>query len=213
MNYCPKCGFELNNAKFCPMCGFNVSGEGRPKPQQESRKATRTFSQQELLIDDKKAKDKDDIRSLREALVGEKADHYVPIFEDLDKNGGSSWNWCGCLFSPMWFAYRKMYGWAAAAIAIPFAVSLFLYLAQAFTYSDVGVYLLGVVRLGLAVLFGILSNKEYKKRIDRLIVEIPTDSIAREKYIKDNGGVNVGGPILVLIILAAIRFGVGMLTA
>lgn len=221
MNYCPKCGFPTENMKFCPKCGFELKGPDGEKSQDTDeaviptevveKPAEKTIDTSEQQGEQTK---EGEIRDLRSALVGEKADHYVPIFEDLDRTGGSSWNWCGCLFSPYWFAYRKMYGWSAIAIAIPLVLGFIVGLMLISYSGDTDTIINGASRLigiACAIFFGVVSNKAYKKRIDKLVDEAPQDADALNNYIKSKGGVSVGGMILALIVGIGLNFGLAVI--
>lgn len=222
MNFCPKCGFPTENMKFCPKCGFELK---KPVPTESKKDDTKSIpvevvekavdSDYKITGQQGRQTSEDELRTLRAALVGEKADHYVPIFEDLDKNGGQSWNWCGCLFSPMWFTYRKLYGWAAIALLAPlvFGVLLGIMLVSApVNYTDAALKTMSKgIGFICAIVFGILSNKAYKKRIDKLIREMPSDEIAKNQFIKSKGGVSAGGLIIAIIITLALNFGSALL--
>lgn len=43
------------------------------------------------------------------AVVGNKADYYVPRFRRIAVGGNGGWNWAAFFFSPYWLIYRKMY--------------------------------------------------------------------------------------------------------
>lgn len=152
-----------------------------------------------------------DQRSIKSALIGKKAEHYIPIFERLDTNGGQSWNWCGCLFTPYWFAYRKLYVWSAIAIAIPvlfIVISTLVLLSLPPGFDEFFGSVAKLAGLVFAVIFGLLANKVYKKRIDKLVAEIPPAGEEREQYIKSKGGVSI--PALVIAILINTAFMVGL---
>ena len=147
----------------------------------------------------------DELRNKRASLIGKNVEHYIPIFEKLDQNGGTSWNWCGFFFGPYWFAYRKMYGWVAFALIVPtlvgmaFAIGLFI--------AGVGDAATDAVAkfLGYAfnIVFALFSNGIYKKRIDKLVNEMPEDATAKTKFIQTKGGVSVVAVIITIVIYAA----------
>lgn len=146
-----------------------------------------------------------DLRSRRTSLVGKNAEHYIPIFEGLDQSGGKSWNWCVFFFSFIWFAYRKLYGWAVIAYLTPliggFACGMVLYS----TSLDEAVINVIMRILGLAVniVFAIVANGAYKKRIDKLVNEMPEDDVAKARFIETKGGVS----IIAAIIMVALYIG------
>ena len=152
-----------------------------------------------------KQSSEDELRSKRISLVGKNSEYYIPIFEKLDQKGGTSWNWCGFFFGPYWFAYRKMYGWVAFALIVPtlvgmaFAIGLFI--------AGVGDAATDAVAkfLGYAfnIVFALFSNGIYKKRIDKLVNEMPEDATAKTKFIQTKGGVSVVAVIITIVIYAA----------
>lgn len=142
----------------------------------------------------------DDLRSKRISLIGKNAEHYIPIFEALDKKGGSSWNWCGFFISFVWFAYRKLYGWAAIAFLAPlvggFVCGLILYsttLDETIIYS-----ILRVLGFAFNIVFGIVANSAYKKKIDKYAREMPQEDAAKAKFIQSKGGVSVIAAIIMI---------------
>ncbi len=222
MNFCPKCGFPTENMNFCPKCGFELKvseseASNDTNLRSDPLELIETTVERSSLTNESKSHEQsraDDIKMLRSALVGEKADHYVPIFEDLDRTGGSSWNWCGCLFSPYWFAYRKMYGWAAIAIAVPLVLGFIVGLMLISYSGDTDTIINGASRfigIACAIFFGVVSNKAYKKRIDKLVDEAPKETDALNKYIKSKGGVSAGGMILALIIGIGLNIGLAII--
>ena len=218
MNFCPKCGFPTENMKFCPKCGFELKTLEPAELDDVDTKLAPVEKVERVQVarsDSSMRRDREDeIKKLRSALIGEKVDHYIPIFEDLDRTGGSSWNWCGCLFSPYWFAYRKMYGWSAIAIAIPLVLGFIIGLMLISYSGDTDTIINGASRLigiACAIFFGVVSNKAYKKRIDKLVEEAPKDADALNKYIKSKGGVSAGGMILALIVGIGLNFGLALI--
>ena len=134
----------------------------------------------------------DDYSSKRAALIGKNTEYYMPVFEKLDQKGGTSWNWCSFFFTYVWFAYRKLYGWAAIAILVPlFAGAVCGLFLDSVTIDQAAVdVFLTLFEFGLNLVFGFVANGIYKKRIDKSIYYMPKDYAAREKYIQSKGGVN-----------------------
>ncbi len=205
MNYCPKCCFETRDMKFCPKCGFDLQRqEKRPDEEVFGEILEREAPEPEDLereVPEPEAPEADP----RVALIGKKPEHYIPIFDSMEKRGGSGWNWCGFFVAPMWFAYRKMYGWSAIAIIVPL-VSAFVVgiIAASLSASDMAMNILSrVLSLLFAIIFGSLANSSYKSRIDKLVSELPEEEQARERFIKRKGGVSVLAVFLVLIIYLA----------
>ena len=142
----------------------------------------------------------DELRNKRAPLIGKNAEHYLQIFEMLDQRGGSSWNWCGFFISFIWFAYRKLYGWAAIAYLTPliggFACAVFLYSSSLDdTVISVILRILGLI---VNIIFARVANGAYKKRIDKLVNEMPENEAAKAGYIKSKGGVSVVAAIIMV---------------
>lgn len=162
-------------------------------------------SEREALEFALKNSPEDEIRSKRTSLIGKNAEYYIPIFEKLDQKGGTSWNWCGFFFSPYWFAYRKMYSWVAIALIVPalvgMAIAIVMLIAGASDATvDIAARFLGFV---VNILFALFANGIYKKRIDKLVNEMPEDADAKTKFIETKGGVNVAAVIITVAIYAA----------
>lgn len=144
----------------------------------------------------------DDLMSKRAALIGKNAEHYLPIFEKLDQSGGSSWNWCGFFFAPFWFAYRKLYGWVAIAMIVPLLLGIVVGVIVYSSSADDATanVIIRVSSLAVNIVFAILANGVYKKRIDKLVNEIPEDPAERTKFIESKGGVSVVATVISIAI-------------
>ena len=226
MNYCPKCGYEVKDMKFCPKCGFDVTGESA-KPTEVVEINERDLSEpiQGIPVDDMdhtagadytagadQAADATGAEDLRAALIGKKTEHYMPIFEELDrvaelgKGKGTHWNWCAFFFAPYWFAYRKMYGWSAFTMFAPAAAGFLIGIIISIVgdIPESAYELVGrAIGLCFGIFFGIYGNSMYKKRIDKLAAEAPRYPAQREEYIRKKGGVSVVAMILAIIIYVA----------
>ena len=200
MKYCPKCGSITEDENlYCPKCGYGFDSLEIQDNLEGSIIEDRVYpvTKESITI-----KDNNEIRSLRAALIGKKADYYIPVFEKLDRKG-VSWNWFAFFVGPYWFGYRKMYGWAAIAFILPqllgyvFAISA--YLLSSISNESVKA-IISIVGLSCNIVIGIVANNVYKKRIDKLVMEAPKNSDDRNIFIKAKGGVSIPGLIITTII-------------
>lgn len=182
--------------------------QNKPDAKQVEKTSTlinNTSTKTEVVEVALKQSSEDELRNRRTSLIGKNAEYYIPIFEKLDQKEGTSWNWCGFFFSAYWFAYRKMYGWVAIALIVPalvgMALAIVLLIAGASDATvDVVARFLGFV---VNILFALYANGIYKKRIDKLINEMPEDAAAKTKFIETKGGVSVVAVIITIAIYAA----------
>lgn len=197
MNYCPKCGFEVRNMKYCPKCGFELQDKTSESPGEMKNNGAILAGEE---VSDTEQEQRFVFEDYRADLIGPKADHYLPIFDGMNEKDHASWNWCAFLFGPIWFAYRKLYSWAAITFFAQIAVG-FIFGFINFSASSVLARLCGLI---LAAIFAQRANYELKKRIDRLILEMPADEKGRRSYSKTKGGTSVLGLIGAIVIILAV---------
>ena len=115
---------------------------------------------------------------------------YMQIFQKMQMNNSkASWNWCSFLFGAYWFAYRKMYGIAAAYVAISL-VSPFI--------SSIS----GLLLLALPICSGIFGNYFYKRYIDNeLQMARNMDAFNKNAYIAKKGGTSTGAVWVFIVIM------------
>ncbi len=105
--YCPNCGVQATDgANYCNTCGFKLN-EGS-NPQFASYDSGANFSRSEESL----------TKELFAAFVGAEANYYLNKWQEIDsaiarKKAPLNWNWFSFLFGPFWFAFRKMYLYAA----------------------------------------------------------------------------------------------------
>ena len=136
----------------------------------------------------------------RLALVVENKKYYQKIIDEVDNNASSRWNWCGFFFSFVWFAYRKLYKWAAIAYLTPliggFVLGIILY-STSLDDTVISV-ILRVIGLAVNIFFATVANGVYKKRIDQLVNEMPKDDAVKARFIETKGGVSVVAAIIIV---------------
>lgn len=114
-------------------------------------------------------------------------DVYMSKFQKMQmSNTKVSWNWCSFLFGSCWYAFRKMYGIAAAYVGIAFVVGLIPGIGFLF-------------QLALYICSGIFGDFLYKQYIDgELKLAKSMDYLNKSIYIAKKGGTSIGS-VFVLI--------------
>lgn len=152
--YCTRCGApNPETSRFCASCGAPMGPQG-----------TVRFSADVLTA----------------ALVGPKAEYYLPAFARMHSTGRiESWNWCAFLFTPFWLIYRKMYSFGAAVLAVRLLTGLTDNL------------LIRVLWLAICVFAGVYGNTLYMRRVERLSAEAASMAEPeRGWFLTQKGGVN-----------------------
>lgn len=154
---------------------------------------------------------------LYRALLGDKADYYVPLFERFD-NGGSraSWNWPAFFVAFYWMLYRRMYGYAAAYFFLwPLALVVIMVLTQLLLGPAAAaiVYFLSVVAVPFVIMpmfASALFHNHAKDRIARVVAESPSHEAAVQRLIGQRS--TSGGVAIVVTVFAGV-FIIGILAA
>ena len=100
---CRQCGAWAEDMdKFCQQCGSSLAAVVEDIPE---------VVDAEIIAPSKRYHNPAaDAREVRERLIGEKAEYYLPRFEKMENlNSFTGWNWCAFLFGGSWMVYRKMY--------------------------------------------------------------------------------------------------------
>lgn len=140
----------------------------------------------------------EEISEVRAKFVQRKTEYYLPRFEQSNEERRADWNWCAFFVTPLWCAYRKMYGlaavcWIVMAI-IGFVVALF---GEGLIFDLIDL----AATLAFSGVIATKANTLYKKRIDSLIGRMPDTEAEKDVYIKKKGGVNK--PVVVILIVIA----------
>ena len=171
---CLKCGtVRPGGAMFCPYCGTGFSqSEQRTQSSYNSQYAyqhnqTPGFNQSEY------------------DFVGSNGLYYSNAFQKIRMgNKKTSWNWCAFLFTAYWFAYRKMYGWAAGVILT----------------NTVLIFIGGFASLFLIasfVLIGIFANYLYLQHIETALQQCQNlQEPFKTQEIKKKGGTSTLSVVL-----------------
>jgi hypothetical protein len=148
---------------------------------------------------------------LAEVIGAPRAAHFLARFRRFEARGGAwafTWNWPCAFFAPLWFAYRRMYAWAAVLVLF----ELFL-MAAGWAAPDLS--------LLLSVLFGIavpaVADWLYYRHAGRIVSRsrgaAATDA-ARSAWRRARGGVSWTGPAVVVAVNVAVSlWAVGNLLA
>lgn len=203
--FCSKCGAPLNeNQNFCSSCGNPVGAAEEPHFQvagaytanQSYQQNTYTQPQQQYTPNyyapqynhgynqygQQQQADQD-----LYALIQYNQPTYISKFEKMQRsNSKVSWNWCSFLFGWCWFAFRKMYGIAAALLGISFVARL---------VPEIGV----LIEIALGICSGIFGNYFYKQYIEeKLQIAKSMDDFNRPVYIAKKGGTSIGAVFAVI---------------
>ena len=114
---CPHCGTQNPEfAEFCQHCGSSLdnqrSWQSEPQPN-ASYGEYQPFRHSETPNSNAIPGEEVDGIKMEDlaAVIGSKADYYLPRFRRMSRSGGNaSWNWAAFFLSPLWLFYRKMYG-------------------------------------------------------------------------------------------------------
>ena len=122
-------------------------------------------------------------------FVGDNQTYYLQKWRvSFDPGRNSGWNWVAFFFTPIWFAYRKMYGYATL-----------VFLLQ----NVMGFFTGGIIGLICAILGGYWGNALYYKHAEKAIslakMTAPNEEL-RRMHIQQAGGTSMAGMILTIVI-------------
>ena len=184
--YCKKCGaVYVKGQEICTSCGTRLSENSG----QEETSFNNNYGQYSEFYT---GQNLDDIRM----FVGANADYYMYKFLKLkSKHRKIGWNWCSALFGAYWYAYRKMYFYAA----IYFAAMIFKFF--------VGETFSGYISLGIIIVSGMFGNYVYMKHVEEYVREADTmEGAMKNSYLVSRGGTS--GISIVVIFLLFVFFAV-----
>ena len=144
----------------------------------------------------------------RAAYIQKKVGTYLNKFDKLDSGEkASSWNWCAFLFTCDWLIYRKMYKLAiivlVALVAVELVAEIILY--SVISNELVADLMVNMVSVVASVYVGIMGDRWYKKKIDKLVEEgASLEPDEKQEHYK-KGGTNVVAVIIILIVSSAIN--------
>lgn len=212
--FCSKCGAAMNEGqKFCSKCGASANETGEPHFQVAGVGVQNQNYQQNNYITPQQQYYTPPQPSIPQYNTGynqyvqqQQIDQdlyaflqsnqpvYISKFQKMQiANTKASWNWCSFLFGGCWYAFRKMYGIAAAYIGISFIVGLI---------SGLGILL----QLALWICSGIFGNHFYKQYIESELKTVKgMDGFSKTAYIAKKGGTSIGAVFGVIGIAFILR--------
>lgn len=238
---CPICHFPNSKTdERCERCGFDLTADpGTAAPGEKNDNIYEPFSE---VFDENMGQPRpylgfDPDEDLGGATVREVSDfvktntlYYLPIFKRMKDIGSKlSFNLTCFFFPSLYFANRKMWGWAILAVVINVILNIpaaFIYMAEAggmpeyivsaidanrqfLSQADVVCTMLDI---GVKMMFCLLGNSLYFKYILRSLKKIREDGgdyMARK--VAEMGGVKPANMVLITLIKAAVTFGIVML--
>lgn len=185
---CRNCGSQQDDsAKFCEECGSVLGTVTASVVEAEPELVEAEVVGVVRSYDSPAA----DAREVRERLVGEKTEYYLPRFEKMENlNSMTSWNWCAFLFGCNWMMYRKMYA---------FAIGFWLIGELLVNVLDMEA-LRWVLWIGSGVLGNYLYMKDVNNRTEKAMNMQPDE---RELYIQKNSGTSWAA-VLILLVASAV---------
>lgn len=124
--------------------------------------------------------------------IGPNAQYYIYKFKKMAENPKyKPFNWTACLFTPLWFLFRKMWKMALITAAINFITSVPALIimgvdmgvfssALMFTGIETAADVMSVISIAASVAFGYMAVPMYRK-----------DTIKRLKKLKEEAGGNI----------------------
>ena len=240
---CPNCHFpNTKDEERCERCGFDLTADpATAAPGEKYDNIHEPFSE---IFDENLGQPRpylgfDPDEDLGGATVKEVSDfvktntiYYLPIFKRM-KDIGSKFSFnLTCLFFPsLYFANRKMWGWAILAVVINVVLNMpaaFIFMAeegglpeyiasvidsnrQLLSQADV---ICTMLDLGVKLLFCIFGNSIYFKYILRSLKKIRESGGAyMAQRVAEMGGVKPVNMVLITVIKVLVTFGIVTLAA
>ena len=184
---CRQCGAWAEEMdKFCQQCGSSLADA-------VAQEVPEVVDAEIIAPPKRYSNPAADAREVRERLIGEKTEYYLPRFEKMETlNSFTSWNWCAFLFGPLWMLYRKMYA---------YGIVLFV-LNELLGFVAGGLSLL--VSIGIGIVGNYLYMKDINNRTDKALDMQPEE---REAFIQKNSGTSW----IPVIVIAAVSVALGFM--
>ncbi len=213
--HCRQCGAENPEfAEYCKRCGRQIRQDDWHSATSKAHRYS-PFSSHEATVNSDTDMIDDISTADYAAVVGPKAEYYIPRFRRIEENNGGNWNWCAFLLAPYWLLYRKMYVGGVLVLLLQ-AVSTFvsafvqtrleittyeqLYTAflnpmesQQKLFYLLSMWILSVILLAVHCIIGYAGNRIYKNHCSSVILrtrQITPDVTPSE--LATNNGVSFG---------------------
>ena len=228
---CPVCRFpNTPDDERCRQCGMSLN-----EPENADPTSYRAFGGEDMLNSDYAGFDPDEDlggATLKEVsdFVGTNTIYYIPIFKRMKDFGTKvSFNLACLAFPSLYFANRKMWGWAVVAALLSVIMSLplvILYMADASGMPESisaaiesnkdllstldGIF--GIADWLIRLVFCLLGNRLYFKFVMNSLKRLRNENRASHESISTAGGIRPSNMILMVLIKGALAIGIGMLT-
>lgn len=131
-------------------------------------------------------------------FYGDDDEYYSEKFKNMST---VSWNWAACFFGYIWFAYRKMYGYALIFGAFHIAFKMIEIAAPEL------MPITALFSLIMQLVTGLFGNVLYYYRVRKLSAMAKTmEKDVREKFIDKNGGSSAVNVFICFVIYCVIVF-------
>lgn len=191
MLYCHQCGKQISEEDaFCGSCGAKIS-----KISNAPSDAAPVSAASPITKDSGASSEEEYVKQ----FIGSKYSYFASKYAVAEKNNKMSWNWAGLIFNFMWLAYRKMYKFSYAFIALVVIETL---IQSIFNISD---KLINSINLSIAVMIGYYGNYYYmlhaRNKVKEIVATCNPEQVSNE--LARQGGTSYPAAIISFVALMA----------